>query len=125
MRLYIVVTFMLVSLLGGCQAKQIRHLASDAAMITPGQTTRQEVTRYLGEPDARRTVSAGVEEYVYYETKKSDLARLPLLDRLLGTQGYEILIITIKNDKVTGTEFRTYDKDDAGWSKDFTWEEIK
>lgn len=125
MRLYIVVSFTLILLLGGCQTRPVRHLASDATLITPGQSTREEVTRYLGEPDGRRTVSAGVEEYVYQETKQGEFAKLPLLGSFWDNEGYELLIITIKDDKVTDTEFRTYDEDDADWAEDFHWEEIK
>ena len=54
-------------LLVGCQSKPVRHLASDAALIKAGTSTRQDVIRLLGEPNGHRTVSAGVEEYIYSE----------------------------------------------------------
>ena len=64
---------LLFLLLGGCQSKQVRHLASDASLIKPGQSTLQDVQRYLGEPDNRREVGPGVTEYVYYEESAGDV----------------------------------------------------
>ena len=66
MRSTLFLLFLVLFLLGGCHSKQVRHLASDAALIKPGQTTAKEVQKYLGEPDGRREVRPGSSEYVYY-----------------------------------------------------------
>ncbi|MCI5209268.1 MAG: outer membrane protein assembly factor BamE, partial [Candidatus Electrothrix sp. ATG2] len=65
--------------LGGCSSKPVRHLASDAALVKPGKSTRQDVVRYLGPPDRHRTLSPGVEEYVYYNERKGFLGGLPFV----------------------------------------------
>ncbi|BCO07629.1 hypothetical protein GF1_00050 [Desulfolithobacter dissulfuricans] len=112
-------------LLGGCYGKPVRHLASDASLIKPDVSTRSDVLLYLGEPDGHRVVAPGVEEYVYYEDRKGLLGRAPVIGSYLDPEGYEMLVITLKGEKVAGCEFREFDKKDTSWMDDFTWEEIK
>ncbi len=125
MRSLILCLCTLTLLLAGCYTKQVRHLASDAALIKPGQSTRKDVLQFLGEPDGHRMVSPGVEEYVYYEDRRSSLGRAPLVGSWIGPEGYEMIIITLENDRVTGCEFRVFSKDDQDWKDDFVWEEVK
>lgn len=115
----------LLLLLGGCHSKQVRHLASDAALIKPGQTTMAEVRKYLGEPSGRRAVSSDVSEIVYYEENPGFLGTMPVLGNLVGADGYEMIVITLHNDLVTECEFRTFNKNDHKWVEDFTWEGVK
>ena len=37
--------------LAGCAKKNVRHLASDVCLVTPEQTTKEQVLSYLGQPD--------------------------------------------------------------------------
>ncbi len=119
--------FLLASLflLAGCYTKQVRHLASDAALIKPGQSSRQDVLRYLGEPNGHRTVSPGVEEYVYYEDRKGTLGTMPLVGSWIDPEGYEMILVTLDGDLVTGCEFRLFNQADQDWVEDFTWEEVQ
>ncbi len=112
-------------LLGGCYSKQVRHLASDAALIKPGQSTRQEVMRYLGEPNGHRTVSPGVEEYVYYEDQTGPFAKMPVVGSWVDPDGYEMILVTLDGDMVKSCEFRVFNEADKDWVNDFTWEEVK
>jgi len=113
-------------LLGGCQSKQVRHLASDAALIKPGQTTVKEMQKYLGDPDGRREVAPGVNEYVYHEERPGLFGAMPVLGSMTGPSGYEMIVITASNDVVTGCEFRNFSLTDRSWRDDFTWDqEIK
>ena len=111
--------------LGGCHTKQVRHLASDAALIKPGQTTVKEVQKYLGEPNGRREVAPGVSEFVYYEDRPGMFGNMPVLGSMTGPSGYEMIVITIDKDIVTNTEFRSFNESDRKWVEDFTWEEVK
>jgi len=112
-------------LFGGCHTKPVRHLASDAALIKPGQSTRQDVLRYLGEPNGHRTVSPGVEEYVYYEDQKGTFGKMPMVGDWVGPEGYEMILVTINGDIVSDCEFRLFKEADQDWVDDFTWEEVK
>ena len=109
----------------GCSSKPVRHLASDAALIKPGQTTRQEVVRYLGEPNGHRTVSPGVEEYVYYEDQDGVFNKLPMVGDWMDPDGYEMILVTIKGDLVINCEFRAFNEADQDWVDDFTWDEVE
>lgn len=110
-------------LLGGCHSKQVRHLASDAALIKPGQTTAKEMQKYLGEPNGRREVAPGVNEYVYYEDRPGMFGAMPVLSSMTGPSGYEMIVITVSNELVTNCEFRNYSQSDRKWMEDFTWDQ--
>lgn len=112
-------------LLAGCYSKPVRHLASDASLIRAGESTRQDLLRYLGEPDGHRTVAPGVEEYVYHEERKNIFGRAPLVGTMVGKEGDEMLIITLTGDMVSNVEFRTFGKDDRDWADDFTWDDVR
>ena len=70
-------------------------------------------------------VSAGVVEIVYYEERPGFLGTMPVLGSLAGTDGYEMIVITLQNDLVTECEFRTFNKNDRKWAEDFTWDEVQ
>lgn len=111
--------------LGGCHSKQVRHLASDASLIKPGQSTLQDVQKYLGEPNGRRDVGPGVNEYVYYEDRPGFFGNMPVLGPMAGPSGYEMIIVTLKNEMVVDCEFRNFNESDRQWVNDYTWDEVK
>ena len=125
MRSTLILLLFVVLSLGSCHSKQVRHLASDASLIKPGQSTLQDVQRLLGEPNGRREVGPGVSEYVYYEDRPGFLGNMPVLGPMVGPSGYEMIVITLKNDVVTNCEFRNFSKSDRQWVEDYTWEEVK
>jgi hypothetical protein len=125
MRIFFIALCLSLLITGGCSDKQVRHLASDAGMITPMQSTRQDVLLYLGEPDGHRTVSQDVEEYVYYQDKRGSLKRTPIFTLVTDPDGYEMIIVTLSGDLVTGCEFRAFDKDDMNEINSYTWEEVQ
>jgi hypothetical protein len=125
MRSTLFIFFLGLFLLAGCYTKPVRHLASDAALIKPGQTTVKELQTYLGEPDGRREVAPGVSEFVYHEDRPGMFGNMPVLGPMVGTSGYEMIIVTIENELVTGTEFRNFNESDRKWVEDFTWDEVK
>ncbi|HBI14923.1 MAG TPA: hypothetical protein DDY20_05325 [Desulfobulbaceae bacterium] len=125
MRRLILAGLALLLMLGGCYTKPVRHLASDASLIRAGESTRQDVLRYLGEPNGRRTVSSGVEEFVYYEERRSLMQRTPLIGPFIGSEGNEMLMLTLTGDLVTDSVFRTFREDERDWANDFTWDELK
>ena len=125
MRCYLLIGLALLLLLGGCYSKPVRHLASDASLIKAGESTRQDVLRYLGEPDGRRMVAPGVEELVYTADRRNLLQRAPLVGSMMDAEGHEVLLITLTGDTVSGAEFRTYSKSDRAWMDDFTWDEVQ
>lgn len=122
-RLIIAISVLL--LFAGCYSKPVRHLASDASLIKAGESTRQDVLRYLGEPNGHRTVAPGVEEYVYFEDTRGFMERAPVVGSWMDPEGYETLVITLTGDLVTDSEFRTFRKKDRAWADDFTWDDIK
>lgn len=125
MRPTLLIVLCILFLLGGCHGKQVRHLASDASLIKPGQSTLQDVQKYLGEPNGHREVAPGVSEYVYYEDRPGFLGNMPVLGPLVGPSGYEMIVITLKNGMVSHCEFRNFSESDHQWVKDYTWDEVK
>ena len=125
MRSNLFMFFLALLLLSGCYSKQVRHLASDAALIKPGQTSVKDVQKYLGEPNGRREISPGVSEYVYYEDRPGFFGNMPVLGPMAGPGGYEMIVVTIEKDMVSNCEFRNFNESDRKWVEDFTWEEVK
>lgn len=125
MHKHIIIVLSALLLLAGCYSKPVRHLASDAGLIKAGESTRQEVLRYLGEPNGHRMVAPGVEEFVYFEDTRGMLERTPVVGNWLEAEGYEMLIITLNGDLVSNSVFRTFRKKDRAWADDFTWDNMK
>ncbi|CAK8717356.1 MAG: hypothetical protein CDV28_10155 [Candidatus Electronema aureum] len=125
MRQMIIIMFAFLVLASGCSFKPVRHLASDAALIKVGESTRKDVLQYLGEPDGRRTVGLGVEEYLYSEARKGQLGSLPLVGKWVNPVSQEMVVVTLNGEQVTGCEFRLLQKDDQDWKKDAKWEEVR
>ena len=109
-------------LLVGCYSKPVRHLASDAAMIKPGQTTFSEVQQYLGEPKGRREVGPGVVEYVYSEDEISFWGKMPYVGSMVSPKGFEMIVLTVKDGVVTSCEFHNSSETDSDWANDYYWD---
>jgi len=111
-------------LLVGCSSKPVRHLASDAALIESGKSTRQDVVRYLGQPDRRRSLSPGVEEYVYYNERKGFLGNLPFVGKLVDPASYEMIQVTLDGDMVTDCDFLVHKEGDEDRATDSSGDEL-
>lgn len=116
----------LIALLGaGCSFKPVRHLASDAALIRPGESTLTDVLQYLGQPDGRRSIAPGVEELFYAEERKGGLATLPGFERVIDPDSHEMVLITLEGNIVTKSEFRLIRKKDQAWKRKISWDDIR
>ncbi len=125
MRTQLPLFFLVLLLAAGCYSQPVRHLASDATLLSPGQSTVQDMRKYLGEPDGHREISPGVTEYVYNADQPGSLSSMPLIGSMTGSSGYEMLGILVQNDKVIRCEFRSFSKSDRQWMHDYTWNEIE
>ncbi len=105
----------------GCYNKSIRHLASDAALIKAGSSTRNDVLTYLGEPDALRILEDGSEEWVYIEEKPSDFQRAPVVGGFFEGEGYDKVLVVLKNDIVQSCQFREFADDEFDWDDESFW----
>ncbi len=111
-------------ILVGCSSKPVRHLASDAALVEPGKSTREDVVRYLGEPDRRRSLSPSMEEYVYYNERKGFFGGLPLIGEQLDPSSYEMILVTLDGDMVTDCDFLIHKAEDKDWDADMSGEQL-
>ncbi|MCI5126886.1 MAG: hypothetical protein D3925_20995 [Candidatus Electrothrix sp. AR5] len=124
MQRFIFSIFAVLFFLVGCSSKPIRHLASDAALVEPGKSTRQDVVRYLGQPDRRRSLSPGVEEYVYYNERKGFFGNLPFAGKLVDPVSYEMILVILDGDMVTDCDFLVHKKDDENRTTDVAGDEL-
>ncbi len=100
-------TLLLLLLAGtGCASHEVRHLASDAALIVPGRTPRQEVVGLLGFPDGKEQRRDGREVWYYVERQQSRLRRTPYLGKWLGSEEYDVLVITLQGEEVVSCVYR-------------------
>ena len=106
-RHFLLVTLCLFTLLAGCSSReQVRHLASDASLIVPQQSTATEVISLLGQPDQRRTLADETEEWIYYYSEQSLLRKTPFIGKKIGHENYDLIIIYLKSDRVTSSTYR-------------------
>jgi hypothetical protein len=97
----------LVALLPGCYKQSIRHVASDISLLQSGSTTREEVLLYWGEPEQRRFDAENREVWIYYQVKKSFLRRTPIIGGSMGSEQYDLAIITFDGDVVRNCTYRS------------------
>jgi len=104
----------LSSILGiaGCAKKNVRHLASDVCLVAPEKTTKQEVFKYLGQPDEEYKTADGNTLWVYYEVKKSLLRETPYLGEKIGEETYEVVKVSFTGDIVQSIVYRSMNEED-------------
>lgn len=94
----------------GCSSHAyIRHLAADACLVTPLQSTKKEVINYMGPPDNRLSGPNG-EEWIYYQRHQSLLRKLPYVGNKMGNESYEAMIVTFNGDRVQTCVYRAYNE---------------
>ena len=115
---------MLMSLVvAGCYNKPVRHLASDAALIKPGESTREDVLTFLGEPDEQEILGEGIEKWVFREYESSMLKGAPVVGKYFGAPDYGTVTVILKNNIVAKCLYGAYDDEDLDWADDFGWQE--
>jgi len=93
-------------MLPGCAGHEVRHLASDACLVEPGQMDRQQVLGLLGPPDQKVSLDNGAEQWRYYQSQKSLLRRTPYIGDKLGEESFDVLTITFQAEGVTECVYR-------------------
>lgn len=118
-----VLALSLTLMLGGCYGKQVRNLASDAALIKVGESTRQDVLTFLGEPDNQESSDTGLEKWVFFEKEQSRLKNTPLVGKYFGEKNEGMVTIVLKGDQVVACEYGAIDHETMKWADDFDWQE--
>jgi hypothetical protein len=119
---YLLLVLVVLVAVSGCYTKQVRHLASDVALLKIGESTEEDVLIFLGEPDAQQEVSAGVEKWMYSDMQMSLLEKAPLIGKHVGSPEYRQAVVTIKDNIVTEVVYSSSDADDLSWTKDYSWQ---
>jgi len=114
-----------VTALAGCYNKPVRHLASDAAMIKVGESTRNDVLTYLGEPDEQIILGSGTEKWIYREYERSMVKDAPMVGKYFGKPDWGMVTLIIKNNIVTECRYGAWESDSHDWADDFDWQEEK
>jgi hypothetical protein len=98
-----------ITLSAGCTSKEyVRHLASEACLITPHQSTQKEVSAYFGPPDKKQALGNGQEEWTYFQQNKSLLRKTPYIGEKLGTQDYDVMVVVFQGDVVASCQYRMF-----------------
>ena len=114
---------MMLLSLPACYGKHVRNLASDVALIKAGETRRQDVIAYLGEPDEKATAENGMEKWLFREKEESMLKSTPLLKNVLPRAKQEVIIVLLKGDTVVSSRYGAIDFEEKKWADDFDWQE--
>ena len=108
--------------LSGCYITPVRHLAADIALVQVGQSTREDVLIFLGDPDEQQVLENGVEKWLYVQTKASTVEKTPFLGKYFGTPEVNRVLITFINGIATDSVFSSNDKDELDWADDYSWQ---
>ena len=108
--------------LSGCYITPVRHLAADIALVQVGQSTREDVLIFLGDPDEQQVLEGGVERWLYTQKKKSGAEKTPFVGKYLGAPEVNRVVITFTNGIVTDSIFSSKDEDDLDWADDYSWQ---
>jgi hypothetical protein len=122
---HIVWVLLAATALAGCYGKPVRHLASDAALIKVGESTRNDVLTYLGEPDEQVVLGGGAEQWVYREYEENIVKKAPLVGKYFGKPDYGTVTLKIQDNVVTECVYGSWESDNRDWADDFGWQEEK
>ncbi len=114
-KLFVIAVALCLSLMlgtAGCARKNVRHLASDVGLVTPGTTTKQEVFNYLGQPDEEYKMTGGGLLWVYYEAKSTMLRDTPYIGKKIGEETYEVVKVTFNGDIVQTIGYRAMSEEE-------------
>ena len=124
---WFVLVYLGAILLSGCVHEPVRHLASDASLISPGASTKTDVLTYLGDPDERQETETGAERWLYYEEQLSAMQRTFYVGRWFDPKSVSRIIVTFDGEMVTagsilirqrGTKFKA--GNNVGLGRDYT-----
>jgi hypothetical protein len=110
-------------LLCGCVHQPVRHLASDASLISPGTSTQTDVLTYLGDPDERQETAAGSERWLYYEEHLSTLQRTFYVGRWFDPKSVSRIIVTFDGEMVTDIQYNASETGEFERERDKTGDE--
>ncbi len=110
-------------LLSGCVHQPVRHLASDASLISPGTSTKTDVLTYLGDPDERQETAAEGERWFYYEEQRSAMQRTFYVGRWFSPKSVSRIIVSFEGETVTDIQYNasetgTFDQDGGQAAKE-------
>lgn len=118
----ILMMLMTACLLAGCYITPVRHLAADIALVQVGQSTREDVLIFMGDPDDQQVLEGGIERWLYTQKKKSTVEKTPVVGKYLGSPEINRVVITFTNGIVTDSKFSSNDEDDLDWADDYSWQ---
>ncbi len=97
-------SLVMILLNAGCSKEPIRHLSSDAGLISQG-TTKEDVRTFMGTPEFKKTTGTG-EIWIFVQEHKSLLKKIPVLNWAFGSASYDLVYITFTGDIVTNCQYR-------------------
>lgn len=105
---------LVLAVVSGCSTYHppVRHLAADAALVIPGQTTKKEILSYFGEPDERRQDGSGDEVWIYSQVNKSFWRKMPYVGKRLGTEEYDVMNVSFSGDTVSSCVYRMFGEEE-------------
>jgi len=107
-----VLCFSLMLGMVGCAKKEVKHLASDVCMVTPGTSTKQEVLNFLGQPDAEYELAGGGSLWVYHEATRPLLRDTPYIGKKISEETYEVVKVTFTGENVQNIDYRTMSEEE-------------
>ena len=125
LRVWFYLLLSMVFMLSGCYNKPVRHLAADASLLIVGESTKEDVLIFLGDPDEQQELGDGVEKWLYKNKDMSLFEKTPFIGRQFGAPEYQRVVVTLSRGIVTKCTYSADDEDDRDWADDYSWQKKK
>jgi len=119
---FFLLAFVTLVAVSGCYTTPVRHLTADVSLLKIGTSTDEDVLIFLGSPDEKKDLGAGVEQWLYKDKRMTIMEKAPLIGKYLGSPEYNKVVVTFKNNIVSDVVFASSDQDEMGWTDDFSWQ---
>lgn len=106
LKTFFLILFVLASCAGCSSHEPVRHLSTDACLIIPKLSNRQEVTSFLGIPDERLKGSDNSEIWYYFQPSKTFWRKTPLIGKKMGEENYDLVTVTFVGERVSTCVYR-------------------
>lgn len=107
-----ILPFIFIFIISCASKSPVRHLSSDVCLLMPENNSKVEVEKILGRPDLIQTNNESGERWIYYQTKKSFLKKMPLIGSKYGQIEYDLVVVSFDKNLVKKCIFRSLTKDE-------------
>ncbi|SDO47639.1 hypothetical protein SAMN05660330_00339 [Desulforhopalus singaporensis] len=111
--------------LSACYTKPVRHLGADVSLLSEGESTKEDVLIFLGDPDDQVQLDGNRVKWLYLDKNMSLMEKTPFFGKYVGAPEITQVVVTFNNGVVESIDYSSSDQDELEWTDDFPWQKRK